>query len=165
MRTTRRPSAVHRSIILLVLLAGCAQLRPAADEAVIRTRIVPASPELARERVADRLRRQGFTVSRSDGPVLSLHAGAAAPAPTWVRCPRVIAEDPVSARHRSSFQPAEGVRVGINARFAAVDGGTRVSLDPSFVGRYVNPYINTGFESGCASTGVLERNLLDAASD
>ena len=157
----RRPA-----ILLALLVSGCSHLLPPAGDEIVRARVVPARPEVARERVTERLARDGFTIKRTDDPFLTTSAEEPAPNPAWVRCDRVLAYDPnPNTSTRSSFQAAEGTRVVVVAQFGTISGKTDVSLDPSFIGQYRNPYTNTGFESRCASTGVLERELLDAASD
>ena len=44
-----------------------------------------------------------------------------------------------------------------------VAAGTQVSLATSFEATYHHRYRNTPFTAACASTGALERTLLDAA--
>jgi hypothetical protein len=81
----------------------------------------------------------------------------------WAECELAVRTDrssdstrPRRARQRVDRDLALTITVGESG------GATEVRLDSTFTERQIHPWRNLPFRTGCVSTGVLERALLDA---
>jgi hypothetical protein len=81
----------------------------------------------------------------------------------WAECELAVRTDrssdtprPRRARQRVDRDLALTITVG------EAGGATEVRLDATFTERQIHPWRNLPFRTGCVSTGVLERALLDA---
>ncbi len=158
--------AALAGLIGLLAVAACSTPAPlrVGDAGVERSRNVPVAPDVARERLLAKLQALDFKVDATLGPGGAIRAETAGAPLAWASCPTATANDPYSDTHRFSSEEPVGLRALVVATVTQISGTTIVSLEPRYFGHYVNPFTNTGFERDCLATGVLEKQLLDAAA-
>lgn len=140
----------------LALFVGCATtaLPPPVRD-------VPVSPEVARARVEDELRRlelQPGPASGQDG----IEATIGRASPSWAECrPKLVGGGGDDPYRMSTADVRQGT---VTVTFTPTPTGTQVRVTPAFKASYRNPVRGMSFEAPCSSTGELEQRLLDAAS-
>jgi hypothetical protein len=122
---------------------------------------VPGSPAEVRARVDAAARRFGLEVAPEPSGLRANSRGARA---EWAECGQILVYDRDSETQRSGWASpgARDATVGVGLAPAA-PAGTQVTVVARFGATYTNRYVNLPFSAGCASSGVLERALLDAA--
>lgn len=150
-------------ICILLLTAACAPNVPLRGPEPVTARNVEVSSAMARERIAAALTMRGFDVVRSDDAFLTVKGQRPDGDGGWAVCERVRVRDPNTDTQRQRFEESMTLRTVVIARTGTLGPSTNVALDTLLLGQYVNSFSNTPFEQRCASTGVLERSLLDAA--
>lgn len=152
---------VAGALVLAVLaIAGCtAPPAPSIERA--RATALPAPA--AAQRAAGTLGRLGFHLEEAGTTSIEARRPTGA-AEAWARCDGIWVDDNYSLAKRSDFArpQARGADVRVDAVDAAA--GSRVSVSTSFDASYRDRFRNFGFRAPCASTGVLERLLLDAVT-
>ena len=149
----------------LLTMAACSMEPPlqVGDAGVARSREVSVAPDVARQHLLAQFEASGFKVDTSLGSG-ALRAETMSAPPGWASCPTATANDPYSDANRFSSEEPKGLRVLVVATVTQISGTTVVSLEPRYFGQYDNPFTNTTFERNCVATGVLEKQLLDAAA-
>lgn len=149
------------AVALPLLAAACQPAPPAAPPAAAR--IVAASPAQARAQAAATLRALGFSTTELAGAAVPTLRGELATGgdPAWARCPGIWTTDPFSDQGRSRFVPAEGRRAVVVLRASTLPQGTSVEIDLRVIGLYRHAFTGDIVESPCASTGELERRILE----
>ena len=111
------------------------------------------------------LLERGFSiVDRSNNAIIARLDGAGAD--QYVDCQRVKISDPFvedGANRQRIVEPRESHAL-MNIVFAESDAGTEVRFNPDNRGTYNNSYVNLDFERRCASTGEIERVIVQALS-
>lgn len=148
-------------VVALVTLAGCVATPPPPP--LETTRQVAGDPAQALERAGEALRRAGFSVEPAGRLALEGTVRGAA-RPEWASCRRIVVWDYDSSARRAHWASPGARRAEIVVRAVPAPNGARVETDADFTATYTNRYKNLGFESDCASTGVLERSVLDGVS-
>lgn len=161
-------AAVRRTLAsatLVAVLAACRSGPVVEPDAPVR--IVRASPAQAVARAAEVLRAAGFGVTELAGPAVpTLRAELASGVdPARARCPGIRTTDPFDDLGRSRFVQTSGRRAVVLVRASALPQGTSVEVDVRTIGLYPHAFTGDTVEALCASTGVLERRILDAAGD
>lgn len=128
------------------------------------TAVVPAPPSEVLGRAVAALRARGFSVEPAEAPGTPLRAqdnnGTNA---AWAVCPRITTRDPMSEAFRFNRTEASDFKTVVTVSTSPdPEGGARVGITTLNIGTYVNSFTNAPQESPCRSTGVLERELLDA---
>lgn len=149
---------------LVAALAACQPGPPAATP--VTAQIVRARPTEAAERAAARLRAAGFEVTRlASAAVPTLRGELASGAdPAWARCAGIWTNDPFSDVGRSRFVQAGGRRTTVVVRVSSLPQGTSVEVDLHTIGLYTHGFTGAIVEARCATTGALERAVLEAAA-
>jgi hypothetical protein len=147
-------------LCLAGLVAGCATTSPPAPIATSRS--VAGAPDEVRARLSAAAAGLGLaTQPGADTELRLVRAGAPA---EWADCATQLVrhqDDDRGARVDFAAPLARSASVAIG--LAGTAGGTTVSIAPQFTASYRNIYNNLAFERSCASTGYLERSLLNAA--
>jgi NlpB/DapX lipoprotein len=150
------------ALLMLAGLLGCQQPQPAYH--VERARSYQQDKAVVWNRILEFLQANDITVRRNDfarGTIEAdrLHYQDAG----WAACELAVRTDrssdsarPRRARQRVDRDLALMVTVGEAGR------ATEVKLDATFTERQIHPWRNLPFRTGCVSTGVLEKALLDA---
>lgn len=161
---TERPRRRLLAGPLVAILAACQPGQPPAPLATAQ--IVRASPAEAVARAAARLRAAGFEVTElASAAVPTLRGELASGAdPGWARCAGIWTNDPFSDVGRSRFVQAGGRRSTVLVRVSSLPQGTSVEVDLHTIGLYTHAFTGDIVEARCATTGVLERAVLEAAA-
>jgi hypothetical protein len=162
-------------MLLCLGLAACApqraQRQAPQDSIAVQPRVsgaaeavVEAPPEVAIERVRAALLARGFTPGALPGPSGTLEASSAERAATdYASCPAITVRDPFSEAFRSRRTDAGEVSTRVTVKVTAdPPTGSRVAVRALSVGSYVNGFTGTPQQGPCRSTGVLERELVEA---
>jgi hypothetical protein len=171
-----RPGHLSLVAVLAVVLTACAaqpqgrRTAPAGSvpvqprfsggaEAVLASE--PAAAIATAERV---LRDRGFALvapPTPNGPLEATSRGETSPG--WADCPAITLRDPFSEALRARRTEASGftTRVTVNATPVS-PSETRLAVRALNIGTYVNSFTGTPQQSTCRSTGVLERELVEA---
>jgi hypothetical protein len=148
------------SLALSAFLAACAT--PSAP-AIERARTVEGSPDAVQARVLAELTRLGFSLTPTATPgVLAGVAGSGSPA-AWSDCPQIIVRGGESGGQLSFEQP-QSRAVAVRVEIGPAITGSAVAVDLATEATYLNRYRNQTFQGRCTSTGVVERQILDAAA-
>lgn len=150
-------------LALMLLTAACAPNVPLQGSEPISARNVDAPPATARDRIAAALTQRGFDVVRGDDGFLTVKGERRAGDASWALCERALVRDPNTDTRRQRWEDRNALRTVVVARTGRLGAQTNVALDILLVGQYVNSFVNEPFEQRCASSGVLEKALLDAA--
>jgi hypothetical protein len=123
---------------------------------------VVALPEaVARERVERGLQVRGFTIQGRGRPVTAVDTGPVSRG--WADCPMLLLADPARRASRTARVAASEVTTRVWVDVAAVSAtDTRIAVRARHSGLYVDRFTSTPEPRLCASTGTLERSLLDA---
>jgi hypothetical protein len=145
-------------VLALVACAG-----PAPQPGVSTAALGAVSPQpigVAEAAVAARLGELGFSVDESlETGVITAEMANGAPA-AWAECDRIQVTEQFD-RNRVLWADAEDRRARVTVRFSELGGQTSVSLTPRLDGVYVDRFNNLPFDRPCASTGVMETQILD----
>lgn len=162
--TAQRAAGRRAAGLLLALLAACHPM-PRLDPSAA-ARIVEASPAEAAERAAAALAEAGFATTRLASAAVPTVRGERAGGvdPAWAHCPGIWTNDPFSDLGQSRFVQPEGRRAVVLVRASSLPQGTSVTVDLLTIGLYRHAFTGDLVESPCASTGVLERRILDAVA-
>ncbi|HMR31657.1 MAG TPA: hypothetical protein PKA13_14660 [Geminicoccaceae bacterium] len=147
------------SICLATVLAACATAPPAPPIETVRS--VSGTPDEARERIQAAASGLGLAAQAEPGPGLRL-ASTGAP-PEWADCPTIVIRSDGEVVNRVDFAAPQARMAEVSVGLVPAGQGTTVSLSPSFSATYRDIFRNLPRTGPCASTGVLERTLLDAA--
>jgi hypothetical protein len=148
-------------LVVAALLAGCAMPPPKVP--VEHRRVVAAAPFDVRARVAQKLGELGLVPARgltAEGP---LHVGPFVAREAWADCRSILVEDDTQQVKRMSWARPQARQGELSVALVPSGGGTAVDVSARFSATYLDRYRNTPFSEPCTSTGVLERELLDAA--
>lgn len=158
MRRSFRPLL---AALLLTFAAACATAPPRPP--VQTTRTVGGPPAEVRARVEVAMRGLGLD-ARPDPSGLRAETRGGAKA-EWAECRAVLVYDFDSEETRRSDWAHPGARdSAVSASFApAAGGGTQVTVAARFGATYTNRFKNQPETAACASNGVVESALLDAA--
>jgi hypothetical protein len=116
------------------------------------------------DRTLQFLQANAITVERSDFEAGTIEAARMRYQDAgWAACELAIGTDrsgdtPRPRRARQRVDRSLSLDIAVRA----AGGATQVSLDPTFTERQIHPWRNLPFETGCVSTGALEKALLDA---
>jgi hypothetical protein len=173
-RTAKRPG--HLLLVLLALgLAACTQPQgrrtASAGSVAVQPRfsggaetVLEAGPGAATAKAEQALRVRGFTVtapSTPNGPLEATTRGAVSP--DRASCPAITLRDPFSEALRARRTEASELETRVTVLATPVPPGeTRLAIRALNLGTYVNSFTNTPQQSTCRSTGVLERELVEA---
>lgn len=151
---------------LALLAAGCTlPTNPATVPGPLTATV--AAPEAAvRERVAAAMRAAGLQPEPTPAGGLVARVRGAARS-EWASCRMLLIYDRDSDIRRSDWaEPgARDLEVAVTLRPAAADpAATEVTAAAATTATYRNIYRNLPVRARCGSTGVLERQLLDAAA-
>jgi hypothetical protein len=176
MRRTATPRG--HPLLAAVLALGLATCAPPQGRRTAPAGSVPVQPrftggaeaELASEPAAaiakaeQVLRERGFTLvapPTPNGPLEATSRGEASPG--WADCPAITLRDPFSEALRARRTEASGFTTRVTVNAAPVSPGeTRLAVRALNIGTYVNSFTGTPQQSTCRSTGVLERDLVEA---
>jgi hypothetical protein len=151
MRSCRAPA-------VLLLLAACATT---SAPPVPTTRTVAAPEGQVRDRIAAALRDLGLPPEPTRSGVQAVARGSASR--DWADCRLALISSYQDDAPRHQWESPGARQARIEVSLAPAGSGTRVSVEPRFSATYRDPFRNLPVERGCASTGALERRLLDAA--
>ncbi len=171
-----RPTAAICWVLLSAgLLAGCERhevVRQApGDSTPVQPRvsgaaeeILPLAPPAALEKAAAVLSSRGFVIAPALSPTAPLEASSGGPtAAEWASCPTITVRDPFAEAFRARRTGASDFDTRVTVTATAIDPArTRLAIRTLSIGNYQNSYIGTAEQASCRSTGVLERELLDA---
>jgi hypothetical protein len=167
MRPPARPAAVvggaRRIVVplLLIALAGACASPPTPPPPVQNTRTVDADRTGVIERASGFLDRRGIGPVSVDQEMGTLVAGpASVTSDEWARCPDVRVRDPEGERRRAADRVSRSAKVLVDTKRQG--GRTLVTVTPTFSQTLHNSFTNSTFERPCATTGRLERAVLDA---
>jgi hypothetical protein len=149
--------------LALLAVAGCAPQAAAPGRAAtpVLAATTSLTPEAAEAALQQRLASLGFAVAVDPGGIVRAEIAEGAPA-EWLACERLLVENHDGIVPRSHWANPETRRIWLQARIAAVDGRTHVSLSPYYEGVYLDRFDFLDFREPCATTGVLEPLLLQA---
>lgn len=144
----------------ILAMAGCTA--PPAPP-IERARVTSLPAAAAAQRAADTLGRLGFHLIEAGTTSTEARRPTGA-AEAWAACDGIWVDDNYSLAKRSDFArpQARGADVRVDAVEAAA--GSRVTVSTRFDASYRDRFRNFGFRAPCASTGVLERLLLDTVT-
>jgi hypothetical protein len=145
------------ALVALIAVTTCAntqEVRPLPS-----MRIVESPPGTAKVHLVERLVELGFTVTGRD----TIQARKAAADPSWAECGRVLVEDPTTDFSRKNWADPRERSTIVEAWARSSPEGTLVHLVARHAASYRNIYTNLPLMRPCATTGVLEALLLDAA--
>jgi hypothetical protein len=157
-----------------LMVAACApqprERQPPAGSTTVAPRVaigaveavVDGTPAAALDRARAALEARGFTISTLAGPAGTLEATGRTDA-QWASCPTITVRDPFSEALRSRRVQADQVasRVTVTAA-AATPATTRVAVRALHLGTYVNSFTGNPQEVACRSSGLVEREVLEA---
>jgi hypothetical protein len=153
----------HLGVVAL-LLSGCAGTAQQVAATPAQQRSLDAPAAAVRARVERALREVGLAPEPAPGGRLRAVARGA-PDSAWADCPRVVVRDE-STEYVRSHWAAPGARetaVSVSLRPAG-EGRTEVTVAAESAATYTDRYRNLPFREACATTGALERRLLEAAA-
>ena len=147
--------------LLAVMVTACATApSPSPADAVVVD--LPAAQ--ARARIERSLRIRGLTLlgnPAGPGPIAALSTGSLARG--WATCPTLTMADPSRRNNRRArVEPRDVTTRATVSVVEAGPGTTRVAVRTEQLGTYVNPFTNNPVVQACTTTGLLERELLDA---
>lgn len=151
-------------VLGVLILAACAG--PAPQPGVSTAALGALTPQpvaAAQAAVAARLAELGFAVTESpETGIIMAEISNGAPV-AWADCDRMQVTEQFD-RNRVQWADAEDRRARVTVRFSELAGQTSVSLAPRLDGLYVDRFNNLPFDRPCASTGVLETQILAAVT-
>lgn len=150
-------SRAGAALAALLVVAACAPTQVPKPQPSTRT--VASTPGTAKARLIERLVELGFAVTGQD----SIRARDTAADPAWADCSGVRVEDPSTDFSRKNWTHPQARSAVVDAWARPSPDGTLVHLVARHAAAYRNIYINLPFSRPCTTTGVLERQLLDAA--
>lgn len=162
-------------LLLTLLLTACetpqhTRQAPAGSETVEPRvsggagAILSMAPAAALEKAAAALRARGFVIAPTLSPTAPLEASSGGQtSDEWASCPQITVRDPFAEAFRARRTGASDfeTRVTVTAVPAATNQ-TQLNIRSLSIGNYQNSFIGTAEQASCRSTGVLERELLDA---
>jgi hypothetical protein len=136
---------------------------PTPPPAVEHGRVVTGTPFAARTKLGRHLSTLGLTLvsGQADGPMV---VDSFVAREEWADCRSVQVVDDTGRLIRVDWARPQGRIGALTIVVATRQGGTGVDIQSRFAATYLDRYRNTPFQHHCASTGELERSLLDAAS-
>ncbi|MEM7023396.1 MAG: hypothetical protein AAF637_12510 [Pseudomonadota bacterium] len=141
-------------------LLGCQPLPPTYT--VERTRSYQQSEADVWDKIQQFLQANNITVRRSDRQQGTIDADRANYQDAgWADCPLGIGRDRDGNRPRRVRQRMDR-SLTLKVALSQANGITMVTLDARFTERQIHPWRNLPFRTGCVSTGVLEKSLLDS---
>ena len=156
--------AMPRTLALLVALLTTSCNLPPQPSGVPRpvTATVAAPVADVRERVARAMREAGLQPETTPAGLRAEVRGAARP--EWAACRRLLVTDYSTEYVRSDWAEPEArdLEVTVAERLGG-GGGSEVTVAAVTVATYRDVYRNLPVRAPCASTGVLERQLLAGA--
>jgi hypothetical protein len=147
------------ALSLLVALAACATQPPRPP--IETTRTVAATAAEAGGRIEARAAMLGLMTQSGSESSLRL-SRTSAPA-DWADCPTRLVRGGGNSGSGADFAMPQTRMAEIDIGLTPVADGTAVSVTPRFTATYHDIFRNLPFDGTCASTGVVERALLDAA--
>jgi hypothetical protein len=124
---------------------------------------LPLPPEEALARAQRALTARGLTVVNPGAAGRALDArGQGLVSTGWADCPRLMTRDPSAEAFRGRRVEPTELRLSVTTSAAASADGSNVTISVTPIGIYLNSYTYTPEQGPCRSTGVLERELLDA---
>ena len=81
----------------------------------------------------------------------------------WASCPQITVRDPFAEAFRARRTGASDFETRVTVTAVPAAGNqTQLTIRSLSIGNYQNSFIGTAEQASCRSTGVLERELLDA---
>ena len=164
-----------RILILLLAALATACTPPPTRREIADARAAPRPPlvdatevdidlpsDLVLERVAQGLRVRGFTITDLRVRTGSLDAGAVGlPERGWADCGQIAYRSQFSRGMRGRRTEVTEVSTRVSAPVEPLSRtSTRLAILARHVGTYVNSFTNAPQQIDCASTGVLEQQLI-----
>lgn len=147
-------------MLALLLAGGCATQE--APPPVEQHRVVAATPYDAGRNVARRLAELGLPPGDAH-PGGTLTVGPFVAREEWAECRVVVVVDDTERDRRADWARPQARQGRLTIGLFPSGAGTAVDVSARFTATYLDRYRNTPFLYPCRSTGVLERELLDAA--
>ncbi len=147
-------------VLGMLALAACAGPAPQPGVSTAALGAMTAqSVGAAETAVVANLKEMGFSVDESlETGIVMGEIKNGAPA-AWSSCDRIQVTEQFD-RNRVLWADAEDRRARVTVRFSELGGQTSVSLTPRLDGIYVDRFNNLPFDRPCASTGVMETQIL-----
>ena len=151
--------------LVAVLLAGCAGVpQQVASTSAISQRSVDGPADAVRTRAERALRDAGLTPEATPGGGLRAVARGSAD-PSWADCQRLVVRDESTEYVRSDWARPGARETEVSVGLRPAGGGrTEVTVATETAATYTDRYRNLPFQEACATTGALERRLLDAVA-
>lgn len=148
-------------VLILAGLLGCQQQRPAYE--VERSRIYQQDKAEVWNKILQFLQANDITVRHSDFALGTIEADRMSfqDSAGWAECELAIGTDRSSnnSRPRRARQRLDrSLALAVTVR----EAGSATEVRITFTERQIHPWRNLPFTTGCVSTGVLEKALLDA---
>ena len=148
-------------LFLVATVSACTQPVPPADP---DSAVVPLPQATVIERLDAVLRVRGLVLlgrATGPGPIEAVGTGPATRG--WADCPTLRLSDPSRRTNRSALAQADRATTRVLASVQPISPTeTRVAVRAQHSGSYVNLFTNTPQQGACASTGALERALIEA---
>lgn len=149
--------------LIAVLLSGCASV-PQQDASAPVQRSVAGPADAVRARAERALREAGFAAERAPGGGLRAVARGA-PDPAWSDCRPVVVRDENNEYVRSDWARPGARQTAVSVALQpAGSGRTEVTVATETVATYNDRFRALPFQESCATTGALERRVLDAVA-